>query len=107
MAAGALAIFLTAGVFGVAIAWLRGNSETRRRWTRHARHTTDAEDNARPERVWFFAILATVAEVSSVYIAVAVRPRWWAALCCYDCVLAGLWWLAVAVNGHRQQREMR
>jgi hypothetical protein len=106
-AAGALALFLTAGVFGAAIAWLRGNSETRRRWTRHARHTTEAQDNAQPGRVRLFAILAIGAEASCVYVAVAFRPLWWAALCSYDCALTGLWWSAVAVTGHRNQRELR
>jgi hypothetical protein len=106
-AAGVLAVFLTAGVLGAAVAWLRGNSETRRRWTRHPRHTIAAQDNAKPGRVRLFAILAIVALASSGYLAVAVRPPWWAALCSYDCALAGLWWSAVAVNGHRQQRELK
>jgi hypothetical protein len=104
-AAGAWAVLLTAGLFGAAIAWLRGNSATRRRWTRHARHISAAQDNAKPGRVRLFTVLAILAGAASVGIAVAVRPAWWAALCSYDCALAGLWWAAVAVNGRRQQHE--
>jgi hypothetical protein len=107
MATAAAAVFLTIVMVGATISWLRGDSATRRQWTRRALHTTDAEDNAKPNRVRLFAVLSAIAAGAAVYVGVTVRPPWFAALCCYDCAMASLWWLVIALNGHRQQSQPR
>jgi hypothetical protein len=96
------ATVLTGVVAGVALGWIRGGPVVRGRWMRHAHHGIADEDNTKPRRFVRFALLSIVAAAGAVFAGAMLRPAWYAALACYDLVLLGIWWMAVAIYGFRQ-----
>jgi hypothetical protein len=84
-----------------------GTDQTKRRWTRRARHGDPGEDSATPERVYLFFLIALGAMVGAIYAAVRLRPAWFSALTCYDLALLSVWLFVVAANGNRLRRAKR